>query len=75
MIATRSLFRITLGGGGFLMLYCPREHRRLEEFMLSQGMPRLHYMLENEGSKVVASLGSSPARFSHLAAAKSAGQA
>ena len=63
------------GGGGFLMLYCPREHRRLEEFMLSQGMPRLHYMLENEGSKVVASLGSSPARFSHLAAAKSAGQA
>ena len=63
------------GGGGFLMLYCPRGHRRLEEFMLAQGMPRLHYMLENEGSKVVANFGSSPVRFSHLAAAKSAGQA
>lgn len=61
------------GGGGFLMLYCPRGHRRLEEFMLAQGMPRMHYMLENEGSKVVASLGSAPVNFSALAGTAAAG--
>lgn len=49
------------GGGGFLMLYCPKEHRRLEEFMLGQGMPRLHYAVEHEGTKVVANLRSAPA--------------
>ncbi|HEX6938358.1 MAG TPA: hypothetical protein VF158_03025 [Longimicrobiales bacterium] len=49
------------GGGGFLMLYCPREHRRLERFMASQGMPRLHYGIEFEGSKVIANLASAPA--------------
>lgn len=49
------------GGGGFLMLYCPRDHRRLEQFMLAQGMPRLHYNVEHEGSKVVANLTSAPA--------------
>jgi D-glycero-alpha-D-manno-heptose-7-phosphate kinase len=48
------------GGGGFLMLYCPRDHRRLEAFMLSQGLPRLHYGVEGEGSRVVANLGSRP---------------
>ncbi len=45
------------GGGGFLMLYAPHKHRELEEYMLSNGMPRLHYTLELEGSKVVSSLG------------------
>lgn len=49
------------GGGGFLMLYCPREHRKLETFMLAQGMPRLHYAVEYEGAKVVANLASTPA--------------
>lgn len=49
------------GGGGFLMLYCPRDHKRLEEFMMSQGMPRLHYTVEHEGAKVVANLASAPA--------------
>jgi D-glycero-alpha-D-manno-heptose-7-phosphate kinase len=44
------------GGGGFLMLYCPRDHRRLEQFMLTRGMPRLHYTVEPEGTKVVANL-------------------
>jgi D-glycero-alpha-D-manno-heptose-7-phosphate kinase len=44
------------GGGGFLMLYCPGRHRRLEEFMLQQGMPRLHYAVEYEGAKVMADL-------------------
>lgn len=49
------------GGGGFLMLYCPGDHRRLERFMLDQGMPRLHYGVEHEGAKVVANLTSAPA--------------
>lgn len=49
---------IGAGGGGFLMLYCPSGHDRLDRFMESQGMPRLHYMVEPEGSKVVANVGS-----------------
>ncbi|OLC96881.1 MAG: galactokinase [Acidobacteria bacterium 13_1_40CM_4_58_4] len=53
------------GGGGFLMLYCPNQHRRLEQFMLSQGMPRLHYMIEPEGSKVVANIASTKAMTFH----------
>lgn len=48
------------GGGGFLMLYCPSAHRRLETFMLGQGMPRLHYTVEPEGAKVVANLRNAP---------------
>ncbi|WP_447974975.1 GHMP family kinase ATP-binding protein [Nitrospira sp. Kam-Ns4a] len=52
---------IGAGGGGFLMLYCPKSHTRLEQFMQSQGMPRLHYMVEHEGSKVVANIGSTKA--------------
>jgi D-glycero-alpha-D-manno-heptose-7-phosphate kinase len=42
------------GGGGFLMLYCPRQHKRLEAFMAEQGMPRLHYKVAHEGTKVIA---------------------
>jgi len=56
---------IGAGGGGFLMLYCPRNHKRLEQFMLSQGMPRLHYMIEPEGSKVVANVASTKAMMFH----------
>lgn len=50
---------IGAGGGGFLMLYCPNKHRRLSEFMERQGMPRLHYSVEFQGTKVVADLRSS----------------
>jgi D-glycero-alpha-D-manno-heptose-7-phosphate kinase len=42
------------GGGGFLMLYCPSGHDRLESFMASQGMPRLHYGLASTGVEVLA---------------------
>jgi D-glycero-alpha-D-manno-heptose-7-phosphate kinase len=48
------------GGGGFLMLYCPREHKALEAFMLEHGMPRLHYKVEFEGAKVIANLANAP---------------
>lgn len=47
---------IGAGGGGFLMLYCPRQHKALEQFMTSRGMPRLHYMVEPEGAKVMADM-------------------
>lgn len=52
---------IGAGGGGFLLLYCPKGHGKLEAFMREQGMPRLHYAVEYEGSKVVANLTSAPA--------------
>jgi D-glycero-alpha-D-manno-heptose-7-phosphate kinase len=49
---------IGAGGGGFLMLYCPGQQRpHLERFMDSHGMPRMHYMIEPEGTKVVAQMG------------------
>jgi D-glycero-alpha-D-manno-heptose-7-phosphate kinase len=42
------------GGGGFLALYCPVDHARLEAFMHGRGMPRLHYDLSPEGVRVLA---------------------
>ena len=48
---------IGAGGGGFLMLYCNRDHAGLERFMAAQGMDRLHYTIEREGTKVVTQLG------------------
>jgi D-glycero-alpha-D-manno-heptose-7-phosphate kinase len=48
---------IGAGGGGFLMLYCPRHHAALERFMGERGMPRMHYTIEPEGTKVVAQMG------------------
>lgn len=48
---------IGAGGGGFLMLYCHRNHQNLERFMASHGMPRLHYTIEPEGTKVITQAG------------------
>src|SRR5688572_4823563 len=48
---------IGAGGGGFLMLYCPSHPATLERFMLERGMPRMHYTIEPEGTKVVAQMG------------------
>jgi D-glycero-alpha-D-manno-heptose-7-phosphate kinase len=48
---------IGAGGGGFLMLYCPTHHSQLEKYMAERGMPRMHYMIEPEGTKVVAQMG------------------
>ena len=48
---------IGAGGGGFLMLYCPRHHADLERYMNMRGMPRMHYTIEPEGTKVVAQMG------------------
>jgi D-glycero-alpha-D-manno-heptose-7-phosphate kinase len=41
------------GGGGFLMLYCPRDGKALTEFMAAQGLARLTYDAEFEGSRVL----------------------
>ena len=41
------------GGGGFVMLYCPKDGARLTEFMASRGMERLPYGPEFEGSKTL----------------------
>lgn len=67
----RSQFRVLggkvigAGGGGFLLFYCPSGHDRLDRFMAAQGMPRLDYMLEPEGSKVVANVGSTKSMLFH----------
>lgn len=47
---------IGAGGGGFLMLYCPAQHKPLETFMAEHVMPRLHYSVEPEGAKVMADM-------------------
>jgi D-glycero-alpha-D-manno-heptose-7-phosphate kinase len=48
---------IGAGGGGFLMLYSPKQHADLEKFMGDHRMPRMHYTIEPEGTKVVAQMG------------------
>jgi D-glycero-alpha-D-manno-heptose-7-phosphate kinase len=61
---------IGAGGGGFLMLYCPRDARQLEEFMASNGMRRMYYQLEREGAKTIANVASTQAALLHPTAAK-----
>ncbi len=41
------------GGGGFFMIYAPKAHAEVAEFMSRAGMERMHYRLEFEGSKVI----------------------
>lgn len=47
---------IGAGGGGFMMLYCNKDPRRLEQYMESLGMPKIHYGVDREGTKVLASM-------------------
>ena len=56
---------IGAGGGGFLMLYCPTTSGKLEDFMMSRGLPRLYYNLEREGTKVVANVASTQSMLLH----------
>ena len=56
---------IGAGGGGFLMLYCPLEHKRLEAFMSSHGMPRLHYTVQSGGTTILANLDTSKSALFH----------
>lgn len=50
---------IGAGGGGFLMLYCPKKKKELTRFMQGKGCSRLHYNIEYEGTQVVTNLRSS----------------
>ena len=47
---------IGAGGGGFLMLYCPRPDRELDAFMEQHHMPRVNYMPTLQGVKIVSDL-------------------
>jgi D-glycero-alpha-D-manno-heptose-7-phosphate kinase len=47
---------IGAGGGGFLMLYCAKNPAKLEKYMADRNMPRVHYGVDFEGSKVVANI-------------------
>ena len=54
------------GGGGFLMLYCPKGGARLTKFMHDLGMRRLTYDAEFEGSRVITNMLSSRSVHLHL---------
>lgn len=44
---------IGAGGGGFLMLYCNKNHLKLDQFMESSGYSRLHFNIDNFGSTIL----------------------
>jgi D-glycero-alpha-D-manno-heptose-7-phosphate kinase len=54
------------GGGGFFMLYCPKNGKKLTKFMETQGMARLAYGAEFEGSRVAMNLLGSRSIHYHL---------
>jgi galactokinase/mevalonate kinase-like predicted kinase len=41
------------GGGGFLLLYCPRERTRLVSAMAKLGLHPMWFAFEPDGAKVV----------------------
>ena len=47
---------IGAGGGGFIMLYCPKMGRELDSFMRSQDMPRVNYFPSMKGVTVVSDM-------------------
>lgn len=53
------------GGGGFLMLYCDENKRRLREVMRGAGLRELNFRFEFEGSKVVFDIVSRDQRLAH----------
>ncbi|HLV95083.1 MAG TPA: hypothetical protein VKS44_07815 [Candidatus Acidoferrales bacterium] len=53
------------GGGGFLMLYCENDKRRLRDAMRKAGLRELNFRFEFEGSKVVFDIVSRDQRLAH----------
>lgn len=53
------------GGGGFLMLYCEDDKRRLRDAMRRAGLRELNFRFEFEGSKVVFDIVSRDQRLAH----------
>lgn len=41
------------GGGGFFMVYAPKHHAKLDEFMTRHGLTRMHYGVDWEGAKIL----------------------
>ena len=41
------------GGGGFLLLFAEKNHFELEKFMSDKGYQRLHFDIDNSGSKII----------------------
>ena len=42
------------GGGGFLMFYCPAEHRlHLRNTMAAEGLREMSYQFDKDGAKVL----------------------
>ena len=62
---------IGAGGGGFVMLYAPKNHAQLKKYMKEAGLPRLNYSLDHQGSRIISDL-RSPSNFyvKHNARAK-----
>jgi D-glycero-alpha-D-manno-heptose-7-phosphate kinase len=54
------------GGGGFLLLYCDGDKRRLRNAMRRAGLRELNFRFEFEGSKVVFDMTSRDARLAHI---------
>lgn len=44
---------IGAGGGGFLLVYCNKNHSYVDEYMQSKGLIRLDYSVDFDGAKVV----------------------
>lgn len=44
---------IGAGGGGFIMLYCPKPSKELDAFMADQDMPRVWYRPAQQGATVI----------------------
>jgi D-glycero-alpha-D-manno-heptose-7-phosphate kinase len=53
------------GGGGFLMLYCEEDKRRLRRAMREAGLRELKFRFDFEGSKVVFDVVSRDGRLAH----------
>lgn len=53
------------GGGGFLMLYCEGDKRRLRDAMRKAGLRELNFRFEFEGSKIVFDIVSRDQRLAH----------
>lgn len=51
---------IGAGGGGFIMLYCNKNHKALEKYMQNAGMARLHYQPCPVGTSIMSNF-----NFSH----------
>ena len=53
------------GGGGFFVVYAPKAHSELAEFMALAGLERMHYIIEFEGTKIISNASPSTGLLDH----------